>query len=544
MLSAFKKPFEIMHTLLSAMNETWVPVSSLLVVVAPDIISETLAHNYLKEPDGKERTKSKLPVLNLPPSKNVFQVSKFGTDTYTSGEQRDSCYRPWLYGEGATRKLFTTEGVAGKSMTDNLCRRVRDLLMQNISAEGTCRYMGQDYSEMRTIAIEQLDAEPCGDRNLDHSEGYSFNTQMCFRCIHSDEHWQCSLPQGSRRNGIIVAAGATWLDTRTNCPKRARQKKMRYSESDFVRLLLYTQGERIQSYLDSAYGVKSESIDTITLCGEGISPWGGEKEDDVNGNQKEAGGNTDTSAYVVANGIRNIGDTCDETLPQQNCALNKGLRCQGPKYSGDSVCVADHKGERKNPNPFGKDAKKDEENFKNVGPTLWTETIDVGAVCYDDINCKRADTDESSKAYCIKNVCVQVGSTFVKPKPNVHGACRTKSDCPKNPSSKTGHEHGTCVKEKHHHIFSDIHKEEKVSIGICLSSPQTMVHGSVCIEGEDECGKNGRCDGTNNKYGTHSGTHRCVMDKSIESCDPCLQSGVKVRKTFQCQFPFFSYNSF
>jgi hypothetical protein len=102
--------------------------------------------------------------------------------------------------------------------------------------------------------------------------GAMYDTQMCFACKKVGGRWRC--PLTGRRNGIVLAAGATWLDARVNCPKKRCSIYKMYSETSFVRTSLYTQGERIENYLNEEYNIDGNEITSITLCGETLKPIG------------------------------------------------------------------------------------------------------------------------------------------------------------------------------------------------------------------------------------------------------------------------------
>ena len=473
---------------------------------APDPVSEFMALDWSKGLESKSpRTLSRMPMLTLPPTKNVFQVSLSGNGAYYPGTLRDSCFRPWLFGDKPMRDLFIGNGAQaheGPPMADELCDRLYGLLAQNVSdgvSTGHTRYQAHSYSQFRSIAIEQLDAQPCSDRSLDPSNGYSFGTQMCFRCIHNEGTWRC--PLTGRRNGAVIAAAATWLDARPNCPRRATNANKQYSESDYVRTIFYTQAQRIENYLAASYDVAGETIKSVTLCGEAISP--SIYSSSEVGPEASSGDNSGLDKqFDPLAGVRGFGDDCKRDASHgEGCDPNQGLIC-----GKSNRCVHDEVSD------------------------LWKGKVQAGKVCYKDSEC--AETDLTKEAMCIQHICVMVGSSLPIARPNQHALCRTNADCSSIQPGKAQKE-GNCVLKSDSffntgvdrtHVFKDDDPKPK-AIGICESDPSALSHGSLCIK-DSECKQGGgRCDEV---------TRRCVMKDSVEPCYPCLQTGTAQNAEGNC----------
>ena len=100
-------------------------------------------------------------MLVLSPTLNTFQVSRSGNEDFEVGTVSATCTRPWLFGKAPQKSLWESKDknvFEGKEMRKDLCNRVGDLYSQNISADGHKRYLGSEYMDFRSIAIEQFDA--------------------------------------------------------------------------------------------------------------------------------------------------------------------------------------------------------------------------------------------------------------------------------------------------------------------------------------------------------------------------------------------------
>jgi len=101
------------------------------------------------------------PMLVLSPTLNTFQVSRSGNEDFEVGTVSATCTRPWLFGKAPQKSLWESKDknvFEGKEMRKDLCNRVGDLYSQKISADGHKRYLGSEYMDFRSIAIEQFDA--------------------------------------------------------------------------------------------------------------------------------------------------------------------------------------------------------------------------------------------------------------------------------------------------------------------------------------------------------------------------------------------------
>ena len=385
-----------------------------------------------------------------------------------------------------------------------------------------------------------------------------YDTQMCFACKKVGGRWRC--PLTGRRNGIVLAAGATWLDARVNCPKKRCSTYKMYSETSFVRTSLYTQGERIENYLNEEYNIDGIEITSITLCGETLKPIGRSSSSTSSGSTSSSDDSTTNDAvqkqeadsmesrnvYDPNNGMKNLGDECVDIHPVisnslgkgeggfQNCDMTQGLICL------NGYCRDDRNGDRQVFNYCNTDNCSPDEwiNPSNVGKALWYHTKKRGEVCWDVDNCVMTEEEEAegNSIYCIAHVCVLAGKTARQAlKGEKHTVCLDDTHCFHNKDSKCiyksavsaigstyGSTHFPTSLQPVYHPFEDENEGKPVKIGVCLIHLSDHRKTDVCVD-DSECWKNGhqhygkkaRCDVI---------THKCVVRHSIEACQPCFDA--------------------
>ena len=205
-----------------------------------------------------------------------------------------------------------------------------ELYLQPRNSDGNGRYDGRgEYRQYRTIAIEHYDNEPCGKTTTENTLKpfqQQFGTQMCFSCSRVDEQWKC--PLTGRRNGVVVAAGATWLDSRDNCPKKSCANAKQYSESDYMRTIFYTQGERIEGHLQQHFDLDHDDITSITLCGETLKAM---SEDEKSAEQ----------ATVGVKKWQRLGEKCTIHVPKNGKEADQEQYAMQCDFADGLVCSPD-----------------------------------------------------------------------------------------------------------------------------------------------------------------------------------------------------------
>ena len=159
---------------------------------------------------------------------------------------------------------------------------------------------------------------------------------MCFACQYSGDpaydgenmgnevkkslRWRCAL--SGRRDALPTAMASLdadqlgRMDELRGCPAKETQMDRKYSEAEYFRTLLYSQGDRIAASLKTFFGVPNpEDLTSITLCGEDIR-WNELTDDD-----------SESSASVVSaeldhvRAVRTLGAKCAPLLDKSN-AIN------------------------------------------------------------------------------------------------------------------------------------------------------------------------------------------------------------------------------
>ena len=462
-----------------------------------------------------------------------------------------------------------------------------ELYLQPRNSDGNGRYDGRgEYRQYRTIAIEHYDNEPCGKTTTENTLKpfqQQFGTQMCFSCSRVDEQWKC--PLTGRRNGVVVAAGATWLDSRDNCPKKSCANAKQYSESDYMRTIFYTQGERIEGHLQQHFDLDHDDITSITLCGEtlkamskdeksaeqatvGVKKWQrlGEKctihvlpkngkEADLAG-QEQYAMQCDFADGLVCSpdfhickkndlreavnvegiipGMRLLGDKCNVKHVSPDCNERKGLSCSKNGYC--EAMTSETKGK--------------------IYASFWDKRQRQGDICWHAENCglTKEQKENGDDIYCIAHVCVIAGKSIPTPQAGLlHPACREDSNCLGDGSTclKNSDLSSSWVSSKllgnkfpqqlaiAKHEFVDEVKDEvdsgKTEIGVCLTKAKDMKIDSTCVS-DEECYREGSTNWVTNKPGTRCDvvTHKCVRKATVKPCQPCIDAEANINPEGFC----------
>ena len=254
--------------------------SNARVFTAPDEMSERISTKYPFEDNLSGSSKASY-LYSLPGSENQFQITYNAAGTPGVGEVSSSCSHPWLF-KKSLQDMFTG-GEPGSQMQEEMCRRTKELVMQEPLIKGgkRARHPIETYTHARTKAIQQFDAEPCADpsvtswptkRDDTSAEQLALGTQQCFPCVRnpSQSHiWKC--PVVGRREGMVLGAEAQWLNSKRMNPSVQDDKKLKYGEGQYIRSLLYTMGQRVEKALNETYNVEKNEVTSMILCGERVA---------------------------------------------------------------------------------------------------------------------------------------------------------------------------------------------------------------------------------------------------------------------------------
>ncbi len=238
-------------------------------VMVPDMVAENLVVEHGSVLDIQPLF-SASPVNILPP---FLQISydKYKESSITGIES--GCLRPWH------RDLQVPGDYSEAGVANIVCRSMKAEIE---SAEHVKPITS--YSELRSDAIRGFDNEPCLVPGLlETNESISIGTQQCYTCtlsglpregdddVRSEIRMRC--PVSNRRSGLLAAAHTLGiLDSRAECPSANEKPSRQFSELDYLRTLMYSQGQRLRLHLKDNFGLDDNLIGAeVTLCGETLT---------------------------------------------------------------------------------------------------------------------------------------------------------------------------------------------------------------------------------------------------------------------------------
>jgi hypothetical protein len=238
-------------------------------VMIPDMVSESLVVEHGSALDVQPLF-SVSPLNILPP---FLQISydKYNEPSIMGIES--GCLRPWHRDPQALGDYSEAD------VANIVCRSMKAEIE---SAEHVKPITS--YSELRSDAIRGFDNEPClVPGHSENNESISIGTQQCYTCtlsgvprggdedVKSEVRMRC--PVSNRRSGLLAAAHTLGiLDSRVECPSANEKPSRQYSELDYLRTLMYSQGQRLRLYLKDHFGLDNDLIGAeVTLCGETLT---------------------------------------------------------------------------------------------------------------------------------------------------------------------------------------------------------------------------------------------------------------------------------
>ncbi len=470
-----------------------------------------------------------------------------------------------------------------KLLKKEVCHRVLDLANQKAlktvdwgstggRPETWPRYVansGDSYEGFRAKAIQSLDLEPCDIEGNTHSSQKGFRTQMCFACEFSGNtaydgnkmgneakksfRWRCAL--SGRRGTLPTAMSSLSADEfgkmheLRGCPAKETQSDKKYSEADYFRTLMYSQGDRIAASLKTFFGVPSpEDITDITVCGEDIR-WDylSAKEDDDVGLSSTSGKDLVDLDRLLS--VRPLGALCnpksDATRGGLLASSGSITTCRhGVEYMPDLKCddrtrrcvYKDPTSDKCSLDPNSADSMAcDVERGKSDRSLNDLVRGRFDRKCDPAKNSRAKNCDESISLKCVRNLCKKIPDGKFKPPGDneEHGICRKNADCPSRftgDRKKPGK--GKCVFETDCSRISlrngprckiNVHDfvagEKKVKLGLCLHSDSSklLLNRETCID-DQECVRFAGHKKVQGKCDQH--TQKCVMPNSVKTCGP------------------------
>ena len=123
--------------------------SNARVFTAPDEMSERISTKYPFQDTLSGPSKASY-LYSLPGSENQFQITYNAAGTPGVGEVASSCSHPWLF-KKSLQDMFTG-GEPGSQMQEEMCRRTKELVMQEPLIKGgkRARHPIETYTHART----------------------------------------------------------------------------------------------------------------------------------------------------------------------------------------------------------------------------------------------------------------------------------------------------------------------------------------------------------------------------------------------------------
>jgi hypothetical protein len=234
------------------------------------------------------------------------------------------------------------------------------------------------------------------------------------------------------------------MDELRGCPAQEKAYDKKYSEADYFRTLMYSQGDRIAASLKTFFGVqRSEDISEITVCGEAIR-W--DDVHDAGGNVFDAGDNIGPIKQDSPSAVRPLGALCGDSKPESTTKCQQGV-----EYMPDLTCdVRTSRCVYKNPTSDKCSLDADAADSMSCD----VERGKSGQIKRNTRKCDPAKTtdpeycDENIFLKCVRNLCKKIPDGKFKPprKGEEHGICRNDKDCPSRLTSDSK-KPGKCVFE-------------------------------------------------------------------------------------------------